>query len=203
MKNKKKCILISCITLLLLFISIWIQISNGKIAPFDSFVYNLIPHNNTLTKIMKAITFWGSEISFLIITFLAFVLLKDRKEAIAVPVNLSLIVVINTVIKLIVQRSRPLELSLIKISGYSFPSGHSAVSLAFYGLFIFFINKDIKNNMVKFLSTVSLIMLILLIGISRVYLGVHYASDVIGGFLYSTIYLITYVEIFLKFAKKP
>ncbi len=69
------------------------------------------------------------------------------------------------------------------------------VSMAFYGLFIYLIYKNMKNKKLKITLCTILLMLVLLIGISRVYLGVHYASDVLGGICLSIAYLILYIKI--------
>lgn len=71
-------------------------------------------------------------------------------------------------------------------------------SLAFYGLLIYFIYKSNLNKKIKNLLIILLSILIILIGLSRIYLGVHYATDIISGFLLSTIFLI----VFTHFTKK-
>ncbi len=82
--------------------------------------------------------------------------------------------------------------------GYSLPSGHSMVSLAFYGLIIYFIYKNIENKHIKWTLIAVLSLLIVFIGISRIYLGVHYTSDVLAGFLLAIPYLIIYISTFNK-----
>lgn len=76
------------------------------------------------------------------------------------------------------------------------------VSMAFYGLIIYLIYKYLKNKYLKIFLIILLSILIVMIGISRIYLGVHYTSDVIAGFLFSISYLIIYIkisnQIFLK-----
>lgn len=79
--------------------------------------------------------------------------------------------------------------------GYSFPSGHSMVSMAFYGLLIYLIWKNCANPKLRNSLCFFLALLIPLIGLSRVYLGVHYASDVIGGFVVSLVYLIVFTTV--------
>ena len=101
-------------------------------------------------------------------------------------------------LKNILQRPRPTEYRIIEETGYSFPSGHSMVSMAFYGYLIYLIYKYVKNKYVKWISITLLGILICLIGISRIYLGVHYTSDVLGGFLISISYLIIYINIVNK-----
>lgn len=97
------------------------------------------------------------------------------------------------------QRPRPTEFRIIEETGYSFPSGHSMTSMAFYGYLIYLIYKYVKNKYVKWISIVLLGILICSIGISRIYLGVHYTSDVLGGFLISVSYLVIYISAVNKF----
>ena len=100
---------------------------------------------------------------------------------------------LNQILKYIVQRNRPEGYRLIDESGYSFPSGHSMVSTAFYGFLIYLVIKKVKNKYLKNFLVILLSILIILIGFSRVYLGVHYASDVIAGFFISIAYLILFI----------
>ena len=92
------------------------------------------------------------------------------------------------------QRPRPTEFRIIEETGYSFPSGHSMISMAFYGYLIYLIYKYVENKNVKWILISLLSILICLIGISRIYLGVHYTSDVLGGFLISISYLVIYIS---------
>ena len=69
------------------------------------------------------------------------------------------------------------------------------VSMAFYGYLIYIINKYVDNKIIKIISTIALTILIILIGMSRIYLGVHYTSDVCGGFCVAIAYLMLYTGI--------
>lgn len=73
------------------------------------------------------------------------------------------------------------------------------ISMAFYGYLIYLIYRYVKNKYIKWISIILLSILISSIGISRIYLGVHYTSDVLGGFLISISYLIIYVSAVNKF----
>ena len=112
-----------------------------------------------------------------------------------------IITALNLLLKNIVERPRPEGYRLITETGYSFPSGHSMISAAFYGLIIYFIWKNVKDKKLKYISCTLLGILIVLIGISRIYLGVHYASDVIGGFTISIVYLIIFTSVFKMICK--
>ena len=105
---------------------------------------------------------------------------------------------VNQIVKHIVRRPRPSVLRLVEESGYSFPSGHSMVSVALYGIIVYTIYKNVKNKYVKWISIVLLSLLVLLIGFSRIYVGVHYFTDVVGGFTLGLVVLIIYVDIYDK-----
>ena len=83
-----------------------------------------------------------------------------------------------------------MERRLVTQGGFSYPSGHTMVSLCLYGVLIYFVITKVKNKALKILLATILTIMILLIGISRIYVGVHYPSDVLGGFLCSTVIII-------------
>ena len=101
----------------------------------------------------------------------------------------------NIILKEFFNRARPLVPDLVHASGLSFPSGHAMFSIAFYGLIIYIVWEQLSDRLTKIILTVLLTALILLIGISRVYLGVHYPSDVVAGFVAGFFWLITSIVI--------
>jgi undecaprenyl-diphosphatase len=110
--------------------------------------------------------------------------------------NLVSVVLINQVLKYIVQRPRPDGFRLISEVGYSFPSGHSMVSMAFYGLCAWMVWTYERDRILRWLCCLSFASIVVVVGMSRVYLGVHYASDVIAGFCVSLAWLGVYTKIF-------
>lgn len=173
-----------------------------EILEFDKLAFSLFKiRTPLLTKIFLIITNLGSPYVLILLTLLSF-LLKNKKLSFIITANLGLITIINQVLKFIVKRPRPSDLFLIVETGYSFPSGHSMVSLSFYGLLIYFIYKYFKNKKLKIFLITLLSLIIVLIGISRVYLGVHFVSDVISGFLLSLSYLIIFIKVINKFILK-
>ena len=103
---------------------------------------------------------------------------------------------VNQVLKVLFSRVRPSDFMIIEESGYSFPSGHAQASMAFYGLIIYFLyHSNLPKKWRKLLIGL-FVFLIILVGITRVYLGVHYVSDVLAGYLVSYILLTIYINIF-------
>ena len=198
LKNKRWVILFIC---LVVFIKFTEEVFFNEIIKTDAVAYKYIVEKlrtDTLTKIMKIITFFGDAISIISLTVFTIILVKNKKNKLFVGINTVLIAFLNILIKNLVKRPRPEGFRIISESGYSFPSGHSMVSTAFYGLFIYVAYKYINNKKLKYFICIVLSILIVLICISRVYLGVHYGSDVIAGFVLSIAYLIGFTSIFSK-----
>ncbi len=193
-KNYKFIIMFICIVF---FIAILEDILDYEIKNFDIVGYNVISKSISeyMTPIAKFITKLGNAESLMLITIILCFAIKNKKIKWAIPINLACSAILNITLKNIIQRPRPVEYRIINENGYSFPSGHSMVSMAFYGLLIYLIYKNVKNKYIKIISILLLSALIFLIGASRIYLGVHYTSDVIGGFLLSISYLVLYIGI--------
>ena len=99
---------------------------------------------------------------------------------------------LNVVLKEIFERPRPVfETLLVEEAHYAFPSGHAMNSLITYGLLAYFIILNIENRIARIFIAFAAVLLIVLIGISRLYLGVHYLSDVIGGYAAGLVWLAT------------
>lgn len=173
------------------------EIMNGDIIGYKIISTFLI--SDFATPIAKFITNFGGAIFLIKLTVILFILIKNKKIGLSIFSNLVIITVLNQLLKRILQRPRPTEFRIIEETGYSFPSGHSMVSMAFYGYLIYLIYKYVKNKYVKWILIVLLSILICSIGVSRIYLGVHYTSDVLGGFLVSISYLVLFISTVNKF----
>ena len=188
---------IICLICLILFIALAEDVFNHEIMKGDIIGYKFVDEyliHNALTPIIKVITWFGSATCLIPLTIILFITIKNKKIGILIGINLIIVTILNQVLKFILQRPRPTEFRIIDESGYSFPSGHSMVSMAFYGLLIYLIYKNVKNKYLKVILIVLLSLLIIMIGISRIYLGVHYTSDVLAGFLIAISYLIVYIS---------
>ncbi len=201
--NKKRII---SIVLLCLFIILTIFIKLNKVSSIDTYIFNLVRSNSshTLDKIFLVLTFLGSTkfIVFLVLLFfILFLILKKNNKAYTVAGVLIISTLVNNIIKLIIRRDRPealLLLNLVKEKSFSFPSGHTMASVSLYFLLIYFINKSNVNKWIKIVLSILLSILPILVMISRIYLGAHFATDVIGGLLISLSLLLFEISLLEK-----
>ncbi|MDR9854432.1 phosphatase PAP2 family protein [Paenibacillus sp. VCA1] len=187
-----------------LFIAVTLLIVTGRIAPFDDAVIAAVQgmENDRLTSVMKFFTLLGSSLMAVILSVAAFlflmIVLKHRRELLMFVVAVGGSEFWNVLLKNLVQRARPNMHRLIEISGYSFPSGHSMGAFSLYGAFAFLLWRHIPAFAGKIAMIVVGVALTLMIGISRIYLGVHYPSDVLGGYLASASWLMFSIALFEK-----
>ena len=106
--------------------------------------------------------------------------------------------VLMLILKSLFRRKRPLAPLLKAVRGLSFPSGHSIMAVTFYGLIIHIVNRLEKDGTLKFILILALVILILLIGFSRIYMRVHYLSDVLAGFVIGFLWLLISLAVLNK-----
>ena len=184
--------IIICITLFILFILWTTLLVKNKLSRIDNIVYNKIKLNNKKTIFFKYFTNLASTKYFIIICLLLIIFLKN-KLALLISIAMIIDAIIVFIAKHIIKRERPNINRIVEEKGYSYPSGHTFSATCFYGLVMFLINISSITLGYQLLITIALISIILLIGFSRIYLGVHYFSDCIGGLLLSSSYIILYV----------
>ncbi|MGN7355897.1 phosphatase PAP2 family protein [Paenibacillus sp. SAF-054] len=190
-----------------LFVIMTILILTDHIAWFDNAVISAVQGMETgwLTTIMKFFTFLGSSLMASILSVLAFVflmvVLKHRRELILFLVAVGGSEVWNIILKNVIHRARPNTHRLIEVTGFSFPSGHSMAAFALYGALTFLLWRHIPSFGGRVLMIIVGVALTLWIGISRIYLGVHYPSDVFGGYLASATWLMVSIILFEKYWK--
>lgn len=145
------------------------------------------------TEIMKLLTEMGSAtvmISLALLAAVSLVYFKNRYwDAGMLTMALSGAFFMNYLLKLAFHRPRPGIASLVQASGYSFPSGHAMASLAFYGMLAFLLWSYFRESKTVYLGILFIGVLVLGIGISRIYLGVHYPSDVLAGYAAAGVWL--------------
>lgn len=190
------------IPLILIIINISIKIKLQSELKIDKIAYTILVEKlrtPILTVLMKEITKLSNTMVIIVLTMILSIFflkkVKSKRLAILLPTNLITIAMINQILKFLFRRERPIGYRIIEMNGYSFPSGHAMVSMAFYGLLIYIIYKLVKNKVLRNLLIFLNIMIIVFIGISRVYLGVHYLSDVLTGYSISVIYLLILIKV--------
>lgn len=148
-------------------------------------------HTNFLNYIMKFISFLGSVYFYIIVLLIVLIKSKSYFKLTVIPLIIAYLT--NMTFKLIINRNRPLTWIVTPPIDPSFPSGHTICSVVFYGIIIYLL-KNIKNKNLRLTLRILLTTLIILIGISRLYLGVHFLSDVLAAYLLGILILIMFIK---------
>lgn len=188
--KSKKIIYISYLAILItLFIIFTIFTLAGKLSSFDTAVYNEINSLNCDT-LFKIITELGDVWVILPISIIGAIFIKKKKFLVTIFCALIGILLFNNLLKVCILRPRPMDLAIVEEAGFSYPSSHSAVSACFYLTIAACLLKESNSKWQKTLTLILLPIIIISIGVSRIYLGVHYATDVIAGISFGTIYFL-------------
>lgn len=185
-------------TLALIFFILLISVYTGHIKQFDDSIYKVIEgmRSENLTKILTVITHIGGTTSIICITSIVSLILfflKKKKIVIGITLNLFISSCTYIIFKNIITRPRPaLEERLVDEIGFSFPSGHTTNNMAFYGFAIYLIYKNVRNKVLRNFLCIICATLALAVGFSRIYLRVHYPSDVLAGFCLGIILVILF-----------
>jgi undecaprenyl-diphosphatase len=192
--GRKRIVFVLFIALVLFSFIAWLVfITRGS--SMDEKVFGIIAlqRTDTLTKIMRFVTFLGNT-NFLIpaniLLIIIFCFQRNYWFAITVAVVALSNVIVMSALKRLFQRQRPIDPLIEGITNFSFPSGHAFMSVAFYGLLIWFTAITITDKWRQKVIIVFLLLLILLIGFSRIYLRVHYTTDILAGFTLGFTWLI-------------
>lgn len=181
------------VALILIFFLVWVVFVYGS-NTFDQKTFNLInPHiTESRIRIMRFISFLGKH-SFLIpVIFLLigyFLIKKNKWMAIRTATLLLSSLLVMSVLKSLIKRQRPPDPLVDGITNYSFPSGHAFMSVAFYGLLIWYATMYIRSKWLQRMVIFFLLLVIAAIGFSRIYLRMHYATDVIAGICIGFVWL--------------
>jgi len=185
--------------LIILFIINTLLVISGLYYKIDNYVYNFIIsfRSNVIDNYFLFITrLMDYKQAILLLIFIY--LLINKKEIFEISIfNVG----INSIIKNLIKRKRPDVLKLIIQGGYSYPSGHSSLTCVIFGYLIVYVLLNVKNKFIKTSLIILLILLSISICISRIYVGVHYFSDVIGGILLGINILYLYIGDDLKCLK--
>jgi len=174
---------------------VWIieEIFYDKENDFDEKVFAYLSNHisHSLTDIMQAFTLLGSQYFLVPVWLLVFAyyifIKKDKWNFIKTAVVASSNLLLMFGLKFLFNRPRPLIPLLKEAHGLSFPSGHAFMSLTFFGFVIYKVYTGITNTWLKWSAVIVLIFTVLMIGLSRIYLRVHYASDVLAGYCFAIV----------------
>ena len=181
----------------IVFLALLGEVLEGEILRLDTMAYQFFVEtlrSDALTPVVEAITSLASVVVLAVMAAVIAALAPGKAPGWCVTVNLACVVVLNTLLKAIVQRPRPEGFRLVAESGYSFPSGHSMVAMAFFGLLIWMVWHYHRRDAMRIVWCVFFGLVIAAVGMSRIYLGVHYASDVLAGFCVSLAWLAFYTK---------
>ena len=173
-------------------------------ALFDSAVYTFITNIFIVTDyrwvfFFKMATTLGSSIVVCTIIFSLLILFKDKKYFLHTGLACLIGILFESLLKILIKRPRPTEFwPLASESTYSFPSGHSFIVMVLFGMLIYFTYKEIKNKKIQYLLTGIFSIIILLVGVSRIFLGIHYPTDVVGGYIIGLVFLICYIKLVIE-----
>jgi len=185
-----------------LFVELTETLKTEMLATYDTAItdYVISFRSPRLTAYFKFITNVGDIYGYLIV-LTAFLLIsilvyKRYKYVAQATLVLALATVSNMMLKRFVDRARPGIEHLVSVETLSYPSGHAMSAMAFYGFLIFLVSKFNIKKSIKYVLIALLIILILSIGISRIYLGVHFPSDIAGGFIAGFIWVVFCILVF-------
>ncbi len=197
MKNKNKITTV----LILLFIVIAILVTLNLTTNLDTNFYKYINsfQNQKLTNFFKIITLFGGIEIVAPLVMLLLIFIKDKISRLIIIITMSTTTIMNPIIKNIFAIERPNINPLIKETNYSFPSGHTMAATAIYGICIYLIYQSKLPKYLKNILIIFLIALIILISLSRIYLGVHNFTDIISGIILSIIVLNITTELIKKY----
>jgi undecaprenyl-diphosphatase len=198
--------LIAAAIALYLFAGLAEEVYEGDTRHFDEWALAFVNRSATpaLTSFMRAVTFLGS-VTFLtgagICAALAFAFARWKRSALVLFVTMVGATLLNFVLKMSFGRERPEPFFNTPLpESYSFPSGHALLSFCFYGIMVFVLAARLKSRGWRALLWTVGILLVGSIGLSRIYLGVHYPSDVLAGYTAAFVWLsvVAFVETLLQ-----
>jgi undecaprenyl-diphosphatase len=185
------------VAVLSLFLFAWIaeNVSHDRTEQFDQFVRMRIHEYASpgLTRAMIAISFVGGDGLTIaaVVSLLLFLHFRWKRATLWLVVNILGALVLDLTLKYAFHRPRPAPFFVALPRTYSFPSGHALFSFCFYGMLAGLLMDRIKSRLEQILIWLAAAILVAAIGFSRVYLGVHYPSDVIAGYLTATLWVST------------
>lgn len=202
LKNKR---IIAIVVLLILFCMIAVFVNTENNLVIDKKIYSVVSmlHSNMATIFFKTVTTLGNAkiIGCLCIVLL---LLSKTRKTLGIPITIVTFMsgLLNIILKNIFGRQRPLLEQLVHEDSFSFPSGHSMATATIFSMIIYLSCRYIKNKKIKYAVNIVSGILMFLIGMSRIYLRVHFFTDVLAGWCLGVIVTLTYSLIAEKISEK-
>jgi len=185
-----------------LFIELTDTLKDDVLVNYDLHITELVigQRSSALTHYFLFMTNVGDIYGYLVVLILAFVIslvfFKNWRYMAQTVLVLLLASISNTMLKRFVDRARPGIEHMVSVETLSYPSGHAMSAMAFYGFLIYIFYRFKMNNFLKYGIIILLLITILSIGISRIYLGVHFPSDIAGGYIAGLIWVFFCILIF-------
>lgn len=152
-----------------------------------------------LTGFIKIVTSTGNFASILVISIVIILFLArkgKKKESLFYSLSVIGIWLFNELLKIVFKRPRPAGAHLVDVTGYSFPSGHAMIFMGFSLLIVYYILENVKSMGMRMILSTLMILYAVSVGLSRVYLGVHYFSDVIAGWMAAVLWVSVMIMIY-------
>lgn len=181
-----------------IFLALLEDVLEGDMMRLDVMAHRIVVEGmraDWLTPIMETISELATPVVLVAMLLVVAAFAPGRRPGRCAALNLVLVTLLNLLLKQVVQRPRPDGFRLVAEMGYSFPSGHSMVAMGFYGLLLWMVWHYERDSAKRWPCCVGFALLIVAVGFSRIYLGVHYASDVLAGFCVSIAWLVFYTRV--------
>ena len=173
------------------------EVPEGELSHFDDRTRAAVHQfaSPFLTSSMLGISFLGSTLfltGLSVVVVLCFALRRWKREAILFGITMAGAALLDLTLKYVFHRARPVPyFDIVAPKSYSFPSGHALASFCFYGALAAILTTRIKNRRAQVVIWITSAILVFLIGFSRIYLGVHYTTDVLAGFSAALIWIVS------------
>ena len=201
--NKRIVILAVCA---IVFVALLEDVLEGDLLRIDSAAYAVIVERlraDWLTPVMEAVSALATPVSLVVFLLVIVAFAPGKRPGACAATNLVLVFLLNQALKFAIQRPRPDGFQLAVEQGFSFPSGHSMVAMAFFGLLVWMVWHYESDRATRIGCAIAFSLVIVLVGVSRIYLGVHYASDVLAGFCVSLAWLAIYTRVAVPLFLEP
>ncbi|MBO0589329.1 phosphatase PAP2 family protein [Sporosarcina sp. E16_8] len=198
-------VFVLCIFFGIAFGYIAAAVGNESIAHFDTAVIGFVQGLEApwLTSIMKVFSWIGSGLVVAAIALIGFIVLyfvlRYRHQAFLLIAVIAGSVILNRLLKIYFKRERPEIHRIMDAKGFSFPSGHSMMAFALYAIIAYIAWRNVKTTASRVVLVLFTAFMIIMIGTSRIYLGVHYPSDIVGGFVASALWATISISVYAYF----